>query len=102
MYAGRVVEAGDAADVYRSPSHPYTIGLLRSVPRLDQPRGTPLDPIPGSPPDLMSLPAGCPFRPRCAFATDRCATEEPRLQTVDGNHQTACLEFGNLDIEAVA
>ncbi len=102
MYAGRVVEKGDAADVYRNPSHPYTIGLLRSVPRLDQPRGTPLEPIPGSPPDLMVLPAGCPFRPRCTFATERCAKEEPKLRTVEGTHQTACLEFDNLDIEAVA
>ena len=63
MYAGRVVEEGTADDIYHRPSHPYTIGLLNSVPRLDRPRGAPLEPIPGNPPDILNRPAGCAFRP---------------------------------------
>ena len=70
MYAGRIVESGPAADVYHNPRHPYTIGLLRSVPRLDRPRQEQLDPIEGQPPDLTRLDAGCAFRPRCRFAVD--------------------------------
>ena len=68
MYAGRIVEQGPAAEIYRRPSHPYTIGLLNSVPRLDRSRDRPLDPIPGNPPDPTRPIAGCAFRPRCRFA----------------------------------
>ena len=64
---------GSAAEIYRTPSHPYTIGLLNSVPRLDRPRSAPLDPIPGSPPDPLAPPSGCSFRPRCRLAAPRCA-----------------------------
>ncbi|MGH6927880.1 MAG: ABC transporter ATP-binding protein, partial [Dongiaceae bacterium] len=77
MYAGRVVEQGPAAEIYRNPGHPYTIGLLNSVPRLDRPRGVAIDPIPGSPPDPLSLPSGCSFRPRCRLAVPHCATAVP-------------------------
>jgi oligopeptide transport system ATP-binding protein len=79
MYAGRIVESGAAAALYHNPHHPYTIALLRSVPRLDRPRQARLDPIEGSPPDLTRLPSGCSFRPRCRFAIARCAEAPPPL-----------------------
>ncbi|GAB3805145.1 ABC transporter ATP-binding protein [Micromonospora zhanjiangensis] len=83
MYAGRVVETGGLREVYDTMGHPYTRGLMASIPDLDGPRER-LVPIPGAPPDLMRLPSGCPFRPRCAFATDVCATERPDLAPVPG------------------
>jgi oligopeptide/dipeptide ABC transporter ATP-binding protein len=79
MYAGRIVESGRAAALYHNPRHPYTIALLRSVPRLDQPRRARLDPIEGSPPDLTQLDPGCSFRPRCRFAIPRCTEVPPPL-----------------------
>jgi oligopeptide/dipeptide ABC transporter ATP-binding protein len=90
MYAGKIIESGPAADIYRDPRHPYTIGLLRSVPRLDQPRKARLDPIDGQPPDLWDLPMGCSFRPRCKFAVEKCAREVPPLHRVEGAHEAAC------------
>jgi oligopeptide/dipeptide ABC transporter ATP-binding protein len=79
MYAGRIVESGRAGALYHNPHHPYTIALLRSVPRLDRPRQAKLDPIEGSPPDLTRLDSGCSFRPRCRFAVPRCAEAPPPL-----------------------
>src|SRR3954453_3382370 len=79
MYAGRIVESGSAAALYHNPRHPYTIALLRSVPRLDKPRQARLDPIGGGPPDLPRPPPGCSFRPRCRFAIPRCAEAPPPL-----------------------
>ena len=73
MYAGRIVESGLAEAIYHNPRHPYTMALLRSVPRLDQPRRARLDPVEGQPPDLTRLDEGCAFRPRCRFAIERCA-----------------------------
>ena len=93
MYAGRIVEQGPAAEVYRAPTHPYTIGLLNTVPRLDRPRGTLLEPIPGNPPDLTALGRGCAFTPRCRFATARCGEEMPDLEDVGGGHAAACWEW---------
>jgi oligopeptide/dipeptide ABC transporter ATP-binding protein len=90
MYAGKIIEQGQAGDIYRTPLHPYTLGLLRSVPRLDQPRKDKLDPIEGQPPDLTRLPAGCVFRPRCRFEVDRCAQEVPPLAAVQQGHFSAC------------
>ncbi|MFQ5878567.1 MAG: ABC transporter ATP-binding protein [Dehalococcoidia bacterium] len=90
MYAGKIVETASAAEVYANPLHPYTLGLLKSVPRLDEVRKEKLDPIEGMPPDLVNLPVGCPFRPRCRFATDRCATENPPLMLADEKHWSAC------------
>jgi oligopeptide/dipeptide ABC transporter ATP-binding protein len=90
MYAGKIIERGTARDIYRNPSHPYTLGLLHSVPRLDLPRKEKLDPVEGQPPDLINLPAGCAFRERCRFAIDRCAEEIPPLQSVDEGHFSAC------------
>jgi len=96
MYAGKIIETGSAADIYHKPRHPYTLALLKSVPRLDQPRGAKLDPVEGQPPDLARLDNGCPFRPRCRFAVDRCAQENPMLESVADGHFTACWEKDNL------
>ncbi len=91
MYAGKMIEQGTAREVYANPRHPYTLGLLRSVPRLDEPRKSKLQPIDGQPPDLTQLPAGCSFAPRCAFKIDRCTRELPPLKTVGGpSHLSAC------------
>jgi oligopeptide transport system ATP-binding protein len=90
MYAGRIVEHANAAELYRNPRHPYTIGLLASVPRLDEPKKEKLVPIQGEPPDLTSLPAGCPFRPRCDYTIAKCAQETPPLLPVGEEHYSAC------------
>ena len=90
MYAGKIIERGTSREIYGNPRHPYTIGLLASVPRLDEPRKEQLDPIQGLPPDLIALPEGCSFRPRCKFAIDRCATEIPPLVEVSEGHTSAC------------
>ncbi len=91
MYAGKIIERGTAAEIYANPKHPYTVGLLNSVPRLDLPRKEKLDPIEGQPPDLINLPQGCSFRPRCRYSIDRCAEEIPELQAVGGDgHTSAC------------
>ncbi|MGF1501329.1 MAG: ABC transporter ATP-binding protein, partial [Paracoccaceae bacterium] len=89
MYAGRVVEEAPAAELYRAPRHPYTRGLLDSVPRLDRPRGAGLMPIPGAPPDPMRPVAGCAFHPRCVHATAVCRREIPELAPTDGR-MVAC------------
>ena len=100
MYAGRIVESGDADAIYHSPRHPYTMALLRSVPRLDQPRRARLDPVDGQPPDLTRLDGGCAFRPRCRFAVARCAEARPPLEaTGEGGHLSAC--FRHRDLAAV-
>ena len=92
MYAGRIIERASAEQLYAAPRHPYTLGLLRSVPRLDEPRRARLDPIEGQPPDLSRLPPGCAFAPRCAWRTDRCAEAVPPLSTPVTDHHTACWE----------
>src|SRR5678816_3188344 len=86
MYAGKIVERGTARELYANPRHPYTLGLLRSVPRLDEPRRAKLDPIPGQPPDLTRLPPGCSFAPRCSFVVDHCRVERPELELVAPDH----------------
>ena len=90
MYAGRIVEYGSALDVYHHPAHPYTVGLLGSVPRLDEPRKTRLTPIADQPPDLINLPPGCAFGPRCKHAGHQCATQTPMLAEVAEGHYSAC------------
>ena len=98
MYAGRIVERGSARELYRHPRHPYTLGLLRSVPRLDEPRRARLDPIEGQPPDLTRLPHGCAFAPRCAFRVERCLAERPVLAPAGGEgHVSACWEAARLE-----
>jgi oligopeptide transport system ATP-binding protein len=96
MYAGKIIESGAAAEIYRNPRHPYTIGLLRSVPRLDQPRKSKLEPIDGQPPDLWNLPPGCSFSPRCKFVIDKCAEEAPPLRQIENGHHSACWVAENL------
>jgi oligopeptide transport system ATP-binding protein len=93
MYAGRIVECGPAAEIYHDPRHPYTVALLRSVPRLDRPRQARLDPVEGQPPDLTRLDAGCAFRPRCRLADDGCAVARPVLNPVgSAGHSAACFK----------
>lgn len=96
MYAGKIVESGSATDIYHRPRHPYTIGLLNSVPRLDLPRTKRLVPIPKQPPDLTRLDDGCAFRPRCSFSTEQCASAIPPLELVGEGHHSACWERDNL------
>lgn len=94
MYGGRVVEYGTIDDVYYRPDHPYTHGLLASVPRLEVDRAERLDPIPGNPPSLITLPSGCVFHPRCGHRAEvggnRCTQEEPQLLSVGGGHLVRC------------
>ncbi|MBN1381145.1 MAG: ABC transporter ATP-binding protein [Deltaproteobacteria bacterium] len=90
MYAGRIVEMGSSIDIYENPQHPYTIGLMASVPRMDQDVKQKLIPIEGQPPDLANLPEGCPFHPRCKYAVEKCLHETPVLEPVDKNHKKAC------------
>jgi oligopeptide/dipeptide ABC transporter ATP-binding protein len=100
MYAGRIVEAGPAAAIYHDPRHPYTIALLRSVPRLDRPRQMRLDPVEGQPPDLTRLDRGCAFRPRCRFAAAACADAPPALVPVAGaGHVAACFRAHEIAAE---
>ena len=91
MYAGKVVEEGSTDDLFANPCHPYTIGLLASVPRLDEKRHTELKTIEGAPPDMVKPPTGCPFMPRCFFARSTCRTLPP-LEAIAGNsaHHKAC------------
>ena len=102
MYAGRIVERGTARELYANPRHPYTLGLLRSVPRLDEPRRAKLDPIPGQPPDLTRLPPGCSFAPRCSFVVDHCRVERPELELVGPDHTAACWEWKKLHAKVPA
>jgi oligopeptide/dipeptide ABC transporter ATP-binding protein len=97
MYAGRIIERATAVELYANPRHPYTLGLLRSVPRLDEPRRARLAPIEGQPPDLTRLPPGCAFAPRCAYRVDRCLEAPPPLEPLGtAGHMAACWESANL------
>jgi peptide/nickel transport system ATP-binding protein len=93
MYAGRVVEYANKRDIFRDPEHPYTWGLLQSIPRLDRSRDEPLVPIPGRPPSLITLPSGCNFHPRCPYVRQRHREVDPQLEPVpdDPSHRVACL-----------
>jgi oligopeptide transport system ATP-binding protein len=90
MYAGRIVETASAQDLFAHPAHPYTQGLLRSVPRLDEERRAALTSIPGLPPDLAALPPGCPFQPRCSRPSPRCREAYPDREQVGEAHWAAC------------
>jgi oligopeptide transport system ATP-binding protein len=90
MYAGYLVESAPAEELFAKPRHPYTLGLLRSIPRIDEPRKEKLIPIEGLPPDLIDAPQGCPFVPRCTYKVDRCVEENPSLEPVEPGHTIAC------------
>lgn len=90
MYAGRIVEKGPADVIYEDPRHPYTIGLMASVPQLDQDVRKRLVPIEGQPPDLSNLPLGCAFHPRCPYATAQCREQAPVLRKASEGHEMAC------------
>jgi oligopeptide transport system ATP-binding protein len=91
MYAGKIMETAPTEEIFANPSHPYTLGLLASVPRLDEDRHSQLKTIEGSPPDLIKPPPGCPFMPRCAFARAICRTMPPLdLVSDTTNHYKAC------------
>src|SRR5262249_41687101 len=97
MYAGRAVETGPAEEIYYRSRMPYTLGLLGSLPRLDEDRQGPLRPIPGSPPSLLNLPPGCSFAVRCPMAIEQCLREDPALKDVTAlDHQSACHRSGEL------
>jgi oligopeptide/dipeptide ABC transporter ATP-binding protein len=106
MYAGRIIERGTAREIYGTPRHPYSLGLLRSVPRLDEPRRSRLAPIDGQPPDLTRLPPGCAFGPRCTFRVERCTVERPPLRATAQNgasgHVSACWEAERLSLREEA
>jgi oligopeptide transport system ATP-binding protein len=90
MYAGHIVEQAVVDDLYARPAHPYTRGLLNSLPRLDSKVKTKLEAIKGSPPNLVGTLQGCPFAPRCNYATDQCRLHNPPLTVVAMNHAVAC------------
>jgi len=90
MYAGRIVEEAEVHELYSDPHHPYTIGLLRSVPRLDLGKNKRLIPIDGLPPDLVDYPEGCPFAPRCEYRTEQCVAETPQIETISPTRRVSC------------
>ena len=96
MYAGKIIEEGSSREIYHNPRHPYTLGLLAAVPRLDEPASAKLEIIQGLPPDLIDMPAGCSFAPRCRYAIDRCTVEAPPLMAVGEAHQSACWRWDEL------
>jgi oligopeptide transport system ATP-binding protein len=90
MYAGTFVEGGTADEIFDSPRHPYTLGLLESVPRLHTRRAAALNPIPGTPRNMLSPPTSCPFAPRCRYRREHCDAELPQLEELDPGHVAAC------------
>ena len=94
MYAGEIVELATAADLFARPSHPYTVGLIRSVPSVDRQRR--LVPIPGTPPDLAAIGQGCPFAPRCPLAAAQCLKGDVPLVAVGPDHWSRCLRVDHL------
>jgi oligopeptide transport system ATP-binding protein len=95
MYAGRECETGSARDLFTHPQHPYTRGLMRSIPSVKS-KNARLEPIGGAPPDIMEIPAGCPFQPRCESAVDRCALDRPELTVLGPGRACACHRVGEL------
>ena len=94
MYAGRIVEKADCVDLFARPQHPYTLGLVDSVPRWDEQQGATLATIEGQPPDLTDLPRGCSFQPRCPYAEPQCAETMPTLEeAIHGGHAACCIDM---------
>lgn len=98
MYAGKVIELGSSDDIFYRPRHPYTLGLIRAVPKVSG-GFEELFSIPGSPPDLIDMPSGCKFHPRCPFASDKCKQQEPELETVGPDHTAACWHWEDVEKE---
>ena len=98
MYAGKIVEQATADEIYHNPKHPYTLGLLQSVPRMDRVAGSRLPTIEGLPPSLLRLPGGCYFHPRCPFKVERCEHEQPPAMPVSDDHIAACWQWQEVDI----
>ena len=96
MYAGKIIETGTTEAIYSNPRHPYTIGLLGSLPRIDKRRSKRLASIDGQPPDLARLDDGCAYRPRCGWAMDACAQSFPPLEAIDDGHRSACFRKTDL------
>jgi len=96
MYAGRIVESSSTEEIFAHPRHPYTIGLLKSIPRLDKVRGERLVPIQGQPPDLARSGVGCAYRPRCVYAVEDCAVIKPPVELIADEHQAACLQSSQI------
>jgi oligopeptide/dipeptide ABC transporter ATP-binding protein len=94
VYAGKIVELADVVTTFKSPAHPYTIGLINAVPTLKGAKED-LTSIPGSPPDLIELPSGCKFHPRCPLADERCQRNEPELEEIASGHRVACWQWRN-------
>ena len=97
MYAGMFMETGSAEQLFGSPRHPYTLGLLQSVPRLDMGRRASLHPIEGSPPNMLNAPTACPFQPRCRYEVDLSSREVPQLVEIEPGHRVACFNPVPLD-----
>ena len=95
MYAGAPVEMGTADEIFYEPHHPYTWGLMRSIPKPEADEKRPLTPIEGNPPSLVNLPAGCSFAPRCPYATDKCRAEKPERVQVSEGHYARCHYAGD-------
>ena len=106
MYAGHIIETASTEEIFANPRHPYTVGLMKSIPRLDSNRKERLEPIRGLPPDLIDLPDVCPFLPRCTYAQEKCEQQCPPLMEVAPNHWAACWYWQDVqkddDQEAVA
>ncbi len=102
MYSGYIIERGDVRDIYKRTLHPYTRGLLNSLPRIDEAPGTKLISIPGLPPDLIDLPKGCPFYARCTYRVEQCQHELPKLEEAEGSgHTVACWRWKEIDVRGL-
>jgi oligopeptide transport system ATP-binding protein len=99
MYAGHIVETGTTEEIFANPSHPYTVGLMKSIPRLDAEKKEKLQPIRGLPPDLIDLPDMCPFVPRCNYAREKCEQKNPPLMEVSPGHYSACWFHQEVNLE---
>ncbi len=102
MYAGFIIETAQVKELFANPVHPYTLGLLASIPRLDEIRKAKLTPIEGLPPDLIQMPKGCPFYDRCRFRTDKCGQENPVLELAAVRHSVACWNWQDVQKQRAA
>ena len=98
MYAGQIVESAAVGELFKQPRHPYTLGLLNSIPRLDSPGKEILSTIQGMVPDLKDLPSGCRFQNRCPYAAADCEVAPPPLESVGGTHQVACYHWREVKV----